>query len=79
MEGREERLLSGSRPPRTVLLNSTTPTQGISEVRDPKSHESLKEILWDCSLYIYNLSSSKIIPVLSLKAKRGQDPVFTKH
>lgn len=38
MEGREERLSSGSRPPSIVLLNSTTPTQGISEVRDPKSH-----------------------------------------
>ena len=53
----------------TVLLNSTTPTQEISGVRHC---ESFNEILKDCSLYIYNLPSSTVTPILSLKVKRAR-------
>lgn len=65
-------LLLGSRPPSTGLLNSTTLIRWISGVRHSKSHIRCNEVLRVCSLYIYNLSSSKVISLLSAKVKRGQ-------
>lgn len=78
-QGRKKTLLLGSRPPRTALKFDNSHLGDFWSQASKKSHGGFNEILRVCSLYVYNLSSSKVIPVLSVKVKRGHGPVFTKH